>query len=143
MEDALAEHPDIARGLVELFELRLDPARPADADEQAHALERRLAGIVDGVASLDEDRILQGFLKAVRAVLRTNYFQADKEGRAKPYLSVKLDPKRIPDARAAADVRGLRLLDPRRGGAPARGRWRAAASDGRTGRRTSAPRCSG
>ena len=35
MEDALAEHPDVARGLVELFVLRLDPARPADADEQA------------------------------------------------------------------------------------------------------------
>ena len=63
MEDALAEHPDVARGLVELFVLRLDPARPADADEQARALEERLAGIVDGVASLDEDRILRGFLQ--------------------------------------------------------------------------------
>ncbi len=97
MEDALADHPDLASGLVELFTLRLDPARPDDADEQARVLQRRLAGIVDGVASLDEDRILRGFLKAVGAVLRTNYFQADNDGRAKPYLSLKFDPTRIPD----------------------------------------------
>src|SRR4029453_15037319 len=97
MEAAPANHADVARGLVDLFVLRLDPARPADADEQARTLERRLAGIADGGATLEEDRILRGFLKTVRAVLRTNYFQADEEGRAKPYLSLKLDPKRIPD----------------------------------------------
>ena len=123
MEDALAEHPDVARGLVELFVLRLDPARPADADEQARALESRLATIVDGVASLDEDRILRGFLKTVRAVLRTNCFQADEDGRAKPYLSLKLDEADPRSAGAAADVRGLPVLASGRGGvAPARRR---------------------
>jgi glutamate dehydrogenase len=140
MEDALAEHPDVARGLVELFELRLDPARPADADEQGGALERRLGGIVDGVASLDEDRILRGFLKAVRAVLRTNYFQADADGRAKPYLSLKFDPKRIPDLPAPRPMFEVFVYSTRveavhlRGGKVARGgiRWSDRREDFRT-----------
>ena len=140
MEDALAEHPDVARGLVELFVLRLDPARPADADEQARTLEDRLAGIVDGVASLDEDRILRGFLKTVRAVLRTNYFQADGDGRAKPYLSLKLDPKRIPDLPEPRPMFEVYVYSTRveavhlRGGKVARGgiRWSDRKEDFRT-----------
>ena len=145
MEDALAEHPDVARGLVELFALRLDPGRPDDTDEQARALERRLAGIVDGVESLDEDRILRGFLKVVRAVLRTNYFQTDEDGAREAVPLAQARPGADPGpARAAADVRGLRLLD--RASRPstcAAGGSRAAASAGRTAARTSAPRCSG
>ncbi|HEX4930223.1 MAG TPA: hypothetical protein VFV62_05880, partial [Gaiellaceae bacterium] len=42
MEDALFAHPDVARGVVELFRIRLDPARLDDADTQARALEREL-----------------------------------------------------------------------------------------------------
>ena len=132
--------PDVARGLVELFVLRLDPARPADADEQARTLEDRLAGIVDGVASLDEDRILRGFLKTVRAVLRTNYFQADEDGRAKPYLSLKLDPKRIPDLPEPRPMFEVYVYSTRveavhlRGGKVARGgiRWSDRKEDFRT-----------
>ncbi len=140
MEDALAEHPDVARGLVELFMLRLDPARPADAVEQARKLGDRLAGIVDGVASLDEDRILRGFLKTVWAVLRTNYFQADEDGRAKPYLSLKLDPKRIPDLPEPRPMFEVYVYSTRveavhlRGGKVARGgiRWSDRKEDFRT-----------
>ena len=140
MEDALAEHPDVARGLVELFVLRLDPARPGDADKQARTLEDRLAGIVDGVASLDEDRILRGFLETVRAVLRTNYFQADEGGRAKPYLSLKLDPKRIPDLPEPRPMFEVYVYSTRveavhlRGGKVARGgiRWSDRQEDFRT-----------
>ena len=62
MEDALAAHPTIARRLVELFRLRLDPTRFEDTDAKARALERELETAIDEVASLDEDRILRGFL---------------------------------------------------------------------------------
>jgi glutamate dehydrogenase len=95
MEDALAAHPSIARRLVDLFQLRLAPFR---ADEvKARALDRELVAAIDEVASLDEDRILRSFLRVVRAVLRTNYFQTDADGQAKPYLALKLDPELIPD----------------------------------------------
>ncbi|HEY3587637.1 MAG TPA: NAD-glutamate dehydrogenase domain-containing protein, partial [Myxococcaceae bacterium] len=47
---------------------------------------------IDGVASLDEDRILRSFLSVIRAVVRTNYFRTGTDGRPLPYVSVKLDP---------------------------------------------------
>ena len=140
MEDALAAHPAIARSLVELFGLRLDPARPADADEQARALDREIEGAIDGVASLDEDRILRGFLRVVRAVLRTNYFQTGTDGQAKPYLSLKLDPDLIPDLPEPRPMYEVFVYSPRteavhlRGGKVARGgiRWSDRREDFRT-----------
>src|SRR5439155_18914097 len=97
MEDALAAHPGVARRLVELFRLRLDPVRYEDTDAKARALDHQIEDAIDAVESLDEDRILRGFLRVVRAVLRTNYFQAGADGQAKPYLALKLDPDLIPE----------------------------------------------
>ena len=140
MEDALAAHPDVARRLVELFRLRLDPVRFEDTDAKAHALERELGGAIDAVASLDEDRILRGFLRVVRAVLRTNYFQTDAGGQAKPYLSLKLDPELIPDLPEPRPLFEVFVYSPRveavhlRGGKVARGgiRWSDRREDFRT-----------
>ncbi|HTZ36127.1 MAG TPA: NAD-glutamate dehydrogenase [Stellaceae bacterium] len=94
MEDTLAAHAGIARRLVALFEARFDPAPPpgslgAIAELQAidHAL--------DAVESLDEDRILRGFLLLVVNSVRTNYFQALPDGTPKPCLAVKLASSRI------------------------------------------------
>ncbi|HVH83398.1 MAG TPA: NAD-glutamate dehydrogenase domain-containing protein, partial [Steroidobacteraceae bacterium] len=52
---------------------------------------------LDAVASLDDDRILRDYLNLVRAMLRTNYYQAGGDDRPKRYLSFKLDPAQIPD----------------------------------------------
>ena len=140
MEDALSEHPDIARGVVELFRLRLDPARFEDTDAKARALERKLDGAIDAVESLDEDRILRGFLRVVRAVLRTNYFQTDAAGQAKAYLSLKLDPDLVPDLPEPRPMFEVFVYSPRveavhlRGGRVARGgiRWSDRREDFRT-----------
>ena len=168
MEDALAAHPDVARQLIELFRLRLDPAAagesslegasrprkrptsgifarsesaPADSElAQSTALERELEAAIDGVKSLDEDRILRGFLLVVRAVLRTNYFQTGTDGQAKPYLSLKLDPELIPDLPEPRPMFEVLVYSPRteavhlRGGRVARGgiRWSDRREDFRT-----------
>ena len=52
---------------------------------------------LDAVSSLDHDRIIRAFLAVVKATLRTNFYQPDAEGRPKPYVSLKLNPKAIPD----------------------------------------------
>ena len=140
MEDALSAHPDVARRLVELFRLRLDPARFEDTDAKARALERELESTIDAVESLDEDRILRGFLRVVRAVLRTNYFQTDSGGQAKPYLSLKLDPDLVPDLPEPRPMFEVFVYSPRveavhlRGGRVARGgiRWSDRREDFRT-----------
>ena len=90
--------------------------------------------------SLDEDRILRGFLRVVQAMLRTNYFQTDAGGQPKPYLSFKLDPDAGPGPAAPRPMFEIFVYSPRvegvhlRGGRVARGgiRWSDRREDFRT-----------
>jgi glutamate dehydrogenase len=139
MEQALYAHPRVASALVELFRARFDPVgdrAPAAADAIARAIE----DAIDAVESLDEDRILRGFLAVVRAMLRTNYFQPAAGGAPKPYVSFKLDPARVPLLPAPRPRFEIFVHSPRvegvhlRGGAVARGglRWSDRREDFRT-----------
>jgi glutamate dehydrogenase len=99
MERTLAGNPAIARNLVRLFERRFDPTatRPArGAERDGEKLVTQLRTDLDAVASLDEDRILRGYLNVVEATLRTNFYQLQNE-RPKSYIAFKLDPTKIPD----------------------------------------------
>jgi glutamate dehydrogenase len=139
IEGALTAHADVARSLVELFVARFDPCRERDEDA-AVAVAREIEAAIDAVESLDEDRILRYFLDVVRATLRTNYFQRDAEGRPKPYLSLKLDPARIPLVPRPRPRYEISVYSPRtegvhlRGGKVARGglRWSDRREDFRT-----------
>jgi glutamate dehydrogenase len=87
MEETLCRHSAIAARLVRLFEERFALDRAQRNDNAAiRAIERTL----DQVESLDEDRILRGFLQLIGKSLRTNYTQRFADGAPKPYLSVKL-----------------------------------------------------
>ncbi|MBA2456837.1 MAG: NAD-glutamate dehydrogenase, partial [Nocardioidaceae bacterium] len=104
IEASLLANVPIARLLVDLFEARFDPGRqgaiPAEAESRVaktDELVQRIYSALDGVASLDQDRILRSYLTLVCATLRTNYFQMDADGNAKPYLALKLEPARIED----------------------------------------------
>jgi glutamate dehydrogenase len=140
MEQALAGNPEIARGLVELFRARFDPARPADAERRVEALRGDLADAIDQVANLDEDRILRSFLGMVEATLRTNHHQTGADGRSKPYLSFKLDPTEVPSLPKPRPMFEVFVYSPRteavhlRGGKVARGgiRWSDRREDFRT-----------
>ncbi|NMF90291.1 NAD-glutamate dehydrogenase [Aromatoleum petrolei] len=140
MQQTLAAHPRLARQLIELFALRLDPAR---SEERVRHEATVLAGIDDAlndVANLDEDRILRQFLAMVRATLRTNYYQRGADGTFKPYLSFKFDPKRIPNLPQPMPMYEIFVYAPRfegvhlRGGKVARGglRWSDRMEDYRT-----------
>jgi glutamate dehydrogenase len=140
MEDTLAANPLIARGLVELFHHRLDPVGSDDRDATVRRLETEVEAAIDTVDSLDEDRILRSFLHVVTAVVRTNYFQGEAGGRAKSYLSLKLDPELIPDLPEPRPYSEMFVYSPRveavhlRGGKVARGgiRWSDRREDFRT-----------
>ncbi|MDQ6820044.1 MAG: NAD-glutamate dehydrogenase [Actinomycetota bacterium] len=144
----LLGHSDIASMLVKLFFARLHP------DEHDAERSERLAGeiteAIDAVESLDEDRILRSFLSVVQAILRTNYFSRGArsgEGGAggqdlgrRPYLSIKLDPARIPVLPQPRPLFEIFVYSPRvegvhlRGGRVARGglRWSDRPEDFRT-----------
>lgn len=98
MARTLATNPDIAALLVELFHIRFDPDRTTDdrdenASQQLDELHRKL----DDVSSLDDDRILRGFLTLIDATLRTNYYQTEANGKPKHYIAFKLDSGKIPE----------------------------------------------
>ncbi|ROR44150.1 NAD-glutamate dehydrogenase [Kitasatospora cineracea] len=97
MEDALRNNTHTTRLLVNLFEARLSPSHQSGSEELTEGILEELTGALDEVVSLDEDRILRSFLHLIRATLRTNFFQHDGEGRWHSYVSMKFDPKAIPD----------------------------------------------
>ena len=122
--------------------------RAADPDgpdpELAERLGRAMEVAIDGVPSLDEDRILRNFLAVVRATVRTSYFRGRTPSAPAAYLSFKLEPATVPRCRSRG--RSSRSSSTRRGSRASTcgaARWPAAGSAGPTGRRTSAPRCSG
>ena len=139
MERTLLAHPDIARLLVKLFLARFDPEDPNP--EFAQHLGRAMEVAIDSVQSLDEDRILRGFLSVVRAAVRTNYFRHEPpHGLPAPYLAVKLDPAQIPLLPKPRPMFEVFVYSPRfegvhlRGGRVARGglRWSDRPEDFRT-----------
>ena len=140
MEETLAAHAGIVRKIVGLFRIRFDPAHGEGRDAEAVALAEDIEGEIDGVASLDDDRILRSFLRLVEAMLRTNYFQPGPDGAPRAYLSFKLDPERVPDLPLPRPAYEIWVYSPRtegvhlRGGKVARGgiRWSDRREDFRT-----------
>ena len=134
----LAAHPDIARRLITLFTARFDPQHttPPDIDP----LVQQITSDLDGVASLDEDRILRALLHVVLATLRTNWFQSGDGGARRPCVALKLDPALVPDLPLPRPMFELWVYAPRvegvhlRAGRVARGgiRWSDRREDFRT-----------
>ncbi len=160
VEATLVANVSIAAQLVSLFEARLDPAHPAavagtDAtnDSGREAAEAQIVeaitGALENVASLDHDRIIRGFLGVIQATVRTNYYQrvakvgepaSGGDAGFKSYLSLKLDPSKVPDLPAPRPMHEIWVYSPRvegvhlRFGQVARGglRWSDRREDFRT-----------
>ncbi len=140
---ALLNHTDIARELVRLFRTRFYLARRMAGEEledKQQRLEQAILGALDRVEALSEDRILRRYLDLVRATLRTNFYQIDAGGRPKGHISVKLDPRAIPEMPRPVPCYEIFVYSPRvegvhlRGGKVARGglRWSDREEDYRT-----------
>lgn len=135
----LNRHPEVVRKLNRLFRLRFSPDE-ADAGAQQGQRLQEFETLLENVSSLDEDRILRGFLNLIQATLRTNFYCPNRDGTDRTYLSFKIDPSRIPDVPLplpmfeifvfSADMEGVHL----RGGRVARGglRWSDRMEDYRT-----------
>jgi len=95
MEDTLAAHAEIARRLVALFEHRFNPTPPKAGSLDIVAELQAIDHALDAVESLDEDRILRGFLLLILKSVRTNYFQPMLDGSPKSYLAVKFASSQI------------------------------------------------
>jgi len=93
VERCLSAHATITRRLVELFEAHFSPT----ADEaRATGFSRDLSSALQQVGNPDDDRILAAFQAVIEATVRTNAYQAGRDGQAKNYLSFKLSSAAIP-----------------------------------------------
>ena len=143
VESTFIAYPEIARLLVQLFEARFSPRLELGEEERAKRgddLAEQITTLLDGVDSLDQDRILRSYLTLMRATLRTSFFQRGADSRPKSYVAFKLDPQAIPDLPAPRPKYEIFVYSPRfegvhlRFGAVARGglRWSDRREDFRT-----------
>ncbi|MBL4805569.1 MAG: NAD-glutamate dehydrogenase, partial [Alphaproteobacteria bacterium] len=140
VEKALNENAKISRLIVDLFKSFHDPANGDDAQSMAAGCAVAIDHELEAVDSLDQDRILRMFTRLVEGTLRTNYYQRMEDGTAKPYLSVKIDSKQVPDIPQPAPYREIFVYSPKveaihlRGDVIARGglRWSDRREDFRT-----------
>jgi glutamate dehydrogenase len=97
IEQALANHPKIAHQLVDLFFTYFNPDFKGVITSQATAQIALISEALEGVSSLDEDRILRRYLDVINATMRTNFFQKDEAGEHKSYLSLKIKSSLVPE----------------------------------------------
>ena len=138
IEQCVAHYPEITRRLVALFVARLHPTEANDT--LAETLQQELKELLDQVANLDEDRILNGFLSVILATRRTNFWQKDAAGECKSYISFKLQSNAVPFLPQPRPLFEIWVYSPRvegvhlRGSKVARGglRWSDRMEDFRT-----------
>jgi len=137
----LNNYPAIAAKLVELFHLRFNPdVTEKDRELGSERLAGELTADLEDVSSLDDDRILRRFQNAISSILRTNFYQLDKNGQPKPTFAFKINSREIDDLPQPRPFREIFVYSPRvegvhlRFGMVARGglRWSDRPQDFRT-----------
>jgi glutamate dehydrogenase len=107
MEQALARNPDIARLLVDLFYVISKPVE--NAVDTVYA---RIETALGDVANLDDDRIIRRMRNVLACMLRSNFFQPDASGRAKPYIAFKLDSQKLDELPAPRPLVEILVYSP-------------------------------
>ena len=142
-EQALSDHPGVARLILDLFQTKFDPAIRADLatrKDQAKAVEAKITEALQAVESLDADRVLRRLAALVGAIQRTNFYQPAADGQPKPYISFKIASRELEDLPAPKPFREIYVSAPHvegvhlRFGPVARGglRWSDRRDDFRT-----------
>jgi glutamate dehydrogenase len=130
----------VARLLLALFGAGLDPALSEGREAAVEDIGAELESALEGVTSLDEDRILRSYITLIASTLRTNYFQPGDDGELRDYVSIKFDSQANPDLPQPRPHAEIWVYSPRvegvhlRFGAVARGglRWSDRREDFRT-----------
>ncbi|WP_230660050.1 NAD-glutamate dehydrogenase [Psychrobacter sp. I-STPA10] len=151
IQQTLVKYSDIAVQLIALFDARMNLAYHTDSGStdmtDSHAAQQRISvcqqqllAALQDVSSLDEDRILRWYIDLINAMLRSNFYQRDDQGKRKDRLSFKFDAQKIPNLPKPKPMFEIFVYSPRveavhlRGGKVARGglRWSDRMEDFRT-----------
>ncbi len=140
MEATLYKHPAVTQLLMDGFEARFSPALTTDRQQAMSEIANKIEASLAQVDSLDEDKILRQFHLAIAATLRTNFWQRQKDGSRKPYISFKFNPRALAGVPQPRPLYEIWVYSPRvegvhlRNGKVARGglRWSDRREDFRT-----------
>jgi glutamate dehydrogenase len=140
IENALNKNIEITRLLVKLFHTRLSNKADPERLDTSNVIVKQLLKLLDGVANRDEDKIIRRYIEVMQATLRTNFYQTQKNGKPKHYISLKFDPTNIPDIPLPKPMYEIFVYSPQfegvhlRAGLVARGglRWSDRKEDFRT-----------
>lgn len=89
MVSTLIQYPTLVKDIAALFQARFHPISHSKVEE--HRLSKIIEEALRSLDNPDDDRIFRGFFNIVSAMIRTNFYQSQKDGAPKPYLSFKLD----------------------------------------------------
>ena len=90
IEQTLLKNNKLARLLVDLFDVKFNPARTS---RNVDAVERKLEDELKQVQILDEDKIIRKYWDVINATVRTNFYQRTAEGEYKDSFVFKLKPQ--------------------------------------------------
>ena len=89
----LLVNPKLARMLVEMFRLRMDPAGPGSGDARYAELRAAYLEALGAVDNIADDRLARALLGMVEATVRTDYFREPPA----PYITLKFESAGIPN----------------------------------------------
>lgn len=95
IEGTLVRYSGVARLLVDLFTIRLDPTIVDRSAEES--IRRSMTAALDAVPGLDDDRTLRTMLALIDATVRTNAFRPGPNNGHREVLALKLDSSKVPD----------------------------------------------
>ena len=113
IEHTLASNPKITLSVVKMFKSLFDPSLKGQNEVYAAGCAVEIDHGMENVVSLEQDKILRSLTAVVNATLRTNFFQMDKDGKPKTYLSIKLDSKKLEDLPDPKPFREIFVYSPR------------------------------
>lgn len=93
LADTLYQYPNIAHNLYAYFNARFNIK--THSIEKAKQLHKDIVSELEGVDSLDHDRILKVYLAVIDAMRRTNYYQQGINKESKDYISFKLESAKL------------------------------------------------
>jgi glutamate dehydrogenase len=94
--DALANAPQVTRGLIDLFIARHDPAFAGNREKAEQAAETAIRDGLAQVSAINDDRLLRRYWALIAAVLRSNAFVAPPKAARETALAFKIDSAAVP-----------------------------------------------
>ena len=113
IEGTLGDNPKISATIVRLFKSLFDPSLNGQNEVYAAGCAVEIDHLLEAVDSIDQDKVLRSITAVVNATLRTNFFQTLPDGSPKPYISIKLDSKKIDDLPEPRPYREIWVYSPR------------------------------